>query len=201
MKPDLVLGFSDIQKDIAKELIGLGIDVWISNHRSIEGILKYIQRLGYMIGAHTETDELLKSLSDKVDEAQSFALKLKKKPRVYFEEWDDPMISNIGWVSDLVELCGGVDINKEHSRGILAKERFVDSQEIITKNPDIIFASWCGKKANLSSIKNREGWSDINAIKNDQVFELSSDIFLQPGPAPIVDGVDILKKYFSKWQS
>jgi len=201
MKPDLVLGFSDIQKDIAKELIGLGIDVWISNHRSIEGILKYIQRLGYMIGAHTKTDELLKSLSDKIHEAQSFASKLEKKPRVYFEEWDDPMISNIGWVSDLVELCGGVDINKEHSRGILAKERFVDSQEIIRKNPDIIFASWCGKKANLSSIKSREGWSAINAIKKNQVFELSSDIFLQPGPAPIVDGIDILKECFSKWQS
>ena len=201
MKPDLVLGFSDIQKDIARELIGLGIDVWISNHRSIDGILKYIQKLGYMIGAHSRTDKLLENLTDKIGEAQNFAASLKHRPRVYFEEWDDPMISNIGWVSDLIELCGGVDINKEHSRGVLAKERFVDSEEIISKNPDIIFASWCGKKANLASIKKRKDWSDIDAIKNDQVYELSSDIFLQPGPAPIVDGIDILKEYFSRCQN
>lgn len=201
LSPDLVLGFSDIQKDIAKELIQGGLDVWIANHRSLDGILKYIQKLGYLVGAHAQTDVLLTELQRKIAETQNFAQSLPERPKVYFEEWDDPMISNIGWVSDLIELCGGIDINKEYSRGILAKDRFVTSTEIIKKNPDIIFASWCGKKAKISSIKNRQGWDRINAVINDDVIELSSDIFLQPGPAPLVDGIDILKEVFSKWQN
>jgi iron complex transport system substrate-binding protein len=201
LKPDLVLGFSDIQKDIARELIEKGIDVWIANHRTLDGILMYIQKLGYLVGAHKRTDDLLNQLQAKIIDTQDFATKLNKRPKIYFEEWDDPMISNIGWVSDLIELCGGIDINKEHSRGILAKERFVNSQEIIDKNPDIIFASWCGKKAKIPSILNRDGWHNIQAIKNKNIFELSSDIFLQPGPAPIIDGIDILKEVFLKWQN
>lgn len=201
LKPDLVLGFSDIQKDIAKELIAKGVDVWIANHRSLDGILEFIQKLGYLVGAHKETDNLLKKLQAKILDTQDFATKLNKRPRIYFEEWDDPMISNIGWVSDIIELCGGVDVNKEHSFGILAKERFVSSKEIIDKDPDIIFASWCGKKAKISSIIARDGWNNIKAVKNKDVYELSSDIFLQPGPAPIIDGIDILKEVFLKWQN
>ena len=201
LKPDLVLGFSDIQKDIAKELIEKGIDVWIANHRSIDGILKYIQKLGYLVGAYDETNKLLRQLEAKILDTKEFASSLKRKPKIYFEEWDEPMIANIGWVSDLIELCGGVDINKEYSKGILAKERFVSSKDIITKDPDIIFGSWCGKKVKVKSILNRDGWSNISAIKSKEVYELSSDIFLQPGPAPIIDGIDILKEIFLKWQS
>ena len=111
------------------------------------------------------------------------------------------MISNIGWVSDIIELCGGIDVNRELSKGILAKDRFVDSEDIILKNPDIIFASWCGKKAKIDNIISRDGWSEISAVKNKNVYELSSDIFLQPGPAPIIDGIDILKEVFDKWQN
>lgn len=201
LKPDLVLGFSDIQKDIAKELIGHGIDVWIANHRSINGIMLYIQKLGYLIGEKEKTNILLKDLDAKIKSAQDFAQSLKSRPKVYFEEWDDPMIANIGWVSELIEICGGVDINKDRSHGILAKERFVKSDEIVLKNPDIIFASWCGKKAKLDAIKKRDGWEKINAVRNNQVYELSSDIFLQPGPAPLIDGINILKEYFKLWQN
>ncbi|MCT4641883.1 MAG: ABC transporter substrate-binding protein [Bacteriovoracaceae bacterium] len=198
--PDMVLGFSDIQKDIAKDLIERGQDVWIANHRSIDGILKYIKKLGFLVDAKEETLNLLEELKDKIDKAKIVASDLSYKPKVYFEEWDDPMIGNIQWVSELIELCGGIDINKEKSRGILAKERFLTSEEIIRKNPDIIFGCHCGKKVKVEKIKQRPGWENINAIKNGQVFELEPEIFLQPGPAPLVDGIIILQEYFKSWQ-
>lgn len=197
--PDLILGFSDIQKDIAKDLIGEGMNVYIANHRSIGGILEYIAMLSRMVDAKEEGEQLIAKLLQKISKAQEFAASLKKKPRVYFEEWDDPMISAIQWVSELIELCGGEEINKDLSQGSLAKERFVDPLTIIDKNPDLILGCWCGKKVKVDSIKNRDGFDQISAVKNDYVLELEPEIFLQPGPAPILDGIDILIDLFSKW--
>lgn len=197
--PDLVLGFSDIQKDIAKDLIGEGMNVFIANHRSIEEILDYIALLGRMVDAQDETDKLISRLEAQIEKAKRFAQGLKIKPKVYFEEWDDPMISAIQWVSELIELCGGIDINKEMAQGKMAKERFVDPLTIIEKNPDFILGCWCGKKVKIEAITSREGFGQINAVKNGDVYELEPEIFLQPGPAPILDGIDILLEMFETW--
>lgn len=199
--PDLVLGFSDIQKDIAKDLIGEGMNVFIANHRSIEGILDYVALLGRMVNASEESVHLIAKLEKKIAQAKDFAATLKKRPKVYFEEWDDPMISAIQWVSELIELCGGIDINKELASGKMAKERFVDPLTIIEKNPDFILGCWCGKKVKIDAIKNRPGFESITAVKNDHVYELEPEIFLQPGPAPILDGIDILMDMFKRWEN
>lgn len=200
LRPDLVIGFSDIQKDIARDLIELGLTTYISNQRSLEEILNYIMMLSRLVDAKEEGEKLIKKLLKKINEAKTFSKQMQKRPKIYFEEWDAPMITGIRWVSELIELCGGIDINKEKSRGILAKERFVSSEEIIAKNPDIIFACHCGKKVKLDKIYKREGYDKVGAVKTKNVFELLPEIFLQPGPAPILDGIDILIDYFTKWQ-
>jgi iron complex transport system substrate-binding protein len=198
--PDLILGHSDIQKDIAKDLIERGHNVYIANHRSLEGILGYIRFIGNLAEKQEESIELIDSLLQNITNAQQFRKDLKRRPRVYFEEWDDPMISGIQWVSELIELCGGEDINKNLSQGVLAKERFTNSQAIIDLDPDIIIACWCGKKVKLEKIKERDGWSDIKAVKNNMVFEVQPEIFLQPGPAPLKDGIKILMEMFKNWE-
>lgn len=197
-KPDLILGHSDIQKDIARDLIELGQNVFIANHRSIAEIFNYIHMLGRLTGATEASSLLMEKLEARVEQAKEFAKTLPRKPRVYFEEWDEPLISAIKWVSELIELCGGENIFAENSDGNLAKERFVSHQEIIKRRPDIIFGCWCGKKVKVEAIKKRSGYEEIPAIRNEKVFELAPEIFLQPGPAPILDGIDILMKYFSE---
>lgn len=199
MQPDLILGYSDIQKDIAKELIGRGESVWIANHRSISGILSYISLLSKMVDAKEEGEKLIQRISDKITQAQSFAQTLKIKPKVYFEEWDEPMISAIEWVSEIIELCGGVSVTSSFAQHKMAMERVVDSEFIIKSNPDIIFGCWCGKKVKIESIRKRENWQRVEAIKENEVHELPPEIFLQPGPAVLLDGIDILIDYFSQW--
>lgn len=198
-KPDLILGFSDIQKDIAKELIEAGEDVWIANHRTIAGILKYIRTLSLMVDKKEEGNALIVKLLDKIKYAQNFAKTLKEKPKIYFEEWDDPKISAIEWVSEVIELCGGINIAKDRASGILAKDRNINDDEIISNNPDIIFACHCGKKVKIDKILERKNYEQIKAIQNKFVFELEPEIFLQPGPAPILDGLDIIIDYIKKW--
>jgi len=199
LKPDLILGYSDIQKDIARDLIEKGQDVWISNHRSIDELLRYIHTLGSLVGAQEESERLIEKLLNKINEAKEFTQTLQTKPKIYFEEWDEPMISAIKWVSEIIGLCGGIEINSDIAAGNLAKERFVKNGDIIAKNPDIIFGCWCGKRVRIQKILDREGWETITAIKNRQVFELEPEIFLQPGPAVILDGIDILIDYIKKW--
>lgn len=198
-RPDLVLGFSDIQKDIAKELIGEGMNVFIANHRSLAEILDYVLVLGGMVGAQEEARELRAQLVAKMGIAQEFARSLKKRPRVYFEEWDDPMISAIKWVSELIELCGGIDVNKDLSDGILAKDRFVDPLTVAKSDPDLIIGCWCGKKVKVEEISSREAFKSVKAVKENRVIEVEPEVFLQPGPAPFLDGIDILMKLFKEW--
>jgi iron complex transport system substrate-binding protein len=192
LKPDLVLGFSDIQKNIARELIGLGLNVFISNQRSIPEILNYIGLLGSMVGAGEKAQVLRANLEQKIASVP----KLSFAPKVYFEEWDEPLITAIRWVSDCLEICGAKNIFSNQAMGSLAKDRLVSHQEVIAQNPDIIFGCWCGKKVDLDGIKNRPGYEVIKAVKENQVFELDPAIFLQPGPAPILAGLDVLTKYF-----
>lgn len=196
-EPDLVLGFSDIQKDLARDLIAQGLSVYIANHRSLSGILSYIKMLGYMVGAPLRTDELVKKLETKIKVAQDFAKTLKVKPRVYIEEWDEPMICGIEWFSEIVQLCGGISVTNEISqKGSLAKDRFVSSEQIGALNPDMILACWCGKEVDMDSFKSRVGLKDTNAVLKGRIFELDPAIFLQPGPAPILDGIDQLIEIF-----
>jgi len=192
LKPDLVLGFSDIQKDIAKDLIGLGLNVFIANHRSIEGILDYVMMLSSLVGERQAGIDLVDRLNRKMDQIQNLVKSINHKPRVYFEEWDDPMISAIQWVSEIIELAGGNDIFHDRSKGVLAKDRFVSSAEIVELNPEVIIGCWCGKKVNLNHFKSRENWSGIDAIQKSMIYEVEPEIFLQPGPAPILDGLDRL---------
>ena len=145
-----------------------------------------------MVGASKKGEELVGQLKDRLQRTHRH---LKKEIKVYFEEWDEPMISGIRWVSDLITHLGAVDIFREESFGSLAKERFVSSEKVIKANPDIIFGCWCGKKVKIDDIKNRAGYENINAVKNNRVFELDPGIFLQPGPAPIISGIDLLLNY------
>ena len=202
IRPDLVIGFSDIQKDIARDLIAEGVDVYISNQRSLEEIFRYMWTLGNMVGEKEKTEAYLKTLEDKIMMARSFAKGLKKRPKVYIEEWDEPQICGIRWFSELVSLCGGVDIFESKSLdGIKASDRFVDNTEVEKRDPDIILASWCGKKVDLESIRNRPELKNSSAVKNGRVFELAPEVFLQPGPALFVDGIDRLMDLFSSFNS
>lgn len=195
LKPDLVLGFSDIQKDIARDLIGAGLNVFIANHRSIEGIIDYVGMLSRLVGAQKQGEDLQAKLERKIDELQKRAA--KNPLRVYFEEWDEPKISAIRWVSELIGICGGKDINLK-SNGILAKDRFMTDEEVIKGNPEIIIGCWCGKKVKIDSFKKRANWDQISAVKSNFIYEVEPEIFLQPGPAPILDGGDILLNLFGK---
>lgn len=202
LKPDLVIGFSDIQKDIARDLIAAGVDVFISNQRSLEEILRYLSTLGHMVGEGEKTNALIEKLEAKMQYAKERAQTFSKRPRVYCEEWDEPRISGIRWFSELVELCGGIDIFNERAKnGVLASQRFVTDVEVVQGRPDIIFGCWCGKKVDLNSFKSREGYSGIPAIINQRIYELPPEIFLQPGPASILDGVDQLLQCFLAFQN
>lgn len=201
LAPDLILGHSDIQKEIARDLIEQGHDVWVANHRSLNGILDYIYRLSLLVDAKDEGEKLIFKLESKMGEARIFAENLPLKPKVYFEEWDDPQISAIGWVSELIELCGGRPLFFEKSMEIFAKDRIVDPLTVAKKNPDLIIGCWCGKRVRIESIKARPELAKVSAVVNNQVCEVPPEIFLQPGPAPFLDGIDILMKLFSNWSN
>lgn len=202
IKPDLVIGFSDIQKDIARDLIAEGIEVYISNQRSIEEIFRYMWMLGHMVGEPEKTNAYLRVLEEKIATAKVFAKALKKRPKVYLEEWDEPQICGIRWFSELVSLCGGVDIFEAKSLdGIKASDRFVTNTDVALADPDIILASWCGKKVDIQSIKDRPELKDCAAVRNNTIYELEPEIFLQPGPALFVDGIDRLIDLFSSYNS
>lgn len=201
LKPDLVLGYSDIQKDIAADLIKAGLNVFIANHQSVQGIFDYISLLGKMVDAKTESEKLITLCQKKIKKAHEFSKTLKVKPKVYFEEWDEPCISSILWVSEILELCGAEVIFPNDLNQHLASNRINEPEEIIKKNPDIVFLCWCGKKANIDSFKNRAGFKKIKAVKNNQIFELAPEIFLQPGPAPFIDGIDQIISIYEAWSN
>ena len=193
LKPDLVIGFSDIQGNIAKELIEKGIPVWINNYRSVQGIKKMIFQLGVLVGRKQESLQLIQQINDQIDSIIKKVEKWENQPKVYFEEWDDPTFSGIRWVSELIEIAGGEDIFSNKSHGKLAMEREIQWSDVVEKNPDIILASWCGKSVDIDSIKEREGWDQISAIKNNRIHEIDSSIILQPGPASLTDGLSVLE--------
>ncbi len=200
LQPDLVLGFSDLQADIAAELIRNGVDVYVFNHRSVSGILKMIRTVGALVGCQAKAETLADSLRDEVEVIRSDAENDERRPRVYFEEWDEPMISGIRWVSELVEIAGGIDCFPELSRESLGKNRIIAAPEtVIGRAPDIIIGSWCGKKFRPQRVAERRGWDKIPAVRDGQIFEIKSAVILQPGPAALSVGVQEIRTIVKAW--
>jgi iron complex transport system substrate-binding protein len=200
LRPDLAIGFSDLQADIARDLIAHGVEVWISNHRSVDGILGYVRRLGALIGAAEKGERYALALEQRLAQVRAFAADLPQRPRVYFEEWDQPMISGIGWVSELIGVAGGEDIFPERAACGLAKDRIIaDGAEVIARRPDIILGSWCGKRFRPATVAARPNWRDIPAVRNGELHEIKSSLILQPGPAALTEGVEAMQHIFRRW--
>lgn len=194
LKPDYIFAFSDMQAEIVKNLTLQGDQVVVFNQRSISDILKNILIIGSIIGKQRQAEKLVVKYEKRIDSVGHFSQKLKHHPKVYFEEWYDPLISGICWVSELIEIAGGKNIFPELKNCKSGRERIVSSEEVIKRNPDIIIGSWCGKKFKKKVIIERKGWSKINAVKNNNLYEINSTLILQPGPATITEGLDELIK-------
>ena len=193
LKPDLVLTFSDLQAEIAATLIRAGVDVHAFNQRTVAQILDMIRTLGALVGATDRAHRLADELAATLDRAHQRATQLRRRPRVYFEEWDDPMISGIGWVSELIEAAGGIDVFADRASHKAAKERIVTAEEVIRLKPDIIVGSWCGKKFRPEKVAIRPGFDCVPAVKNDALHEIKSPLILQPGPAALTEGLAALQ--------
>lgn len=200
LQPDLAIGFSDIQADIARDLIKAGVEVWISNHRSVDGILAYIRRLGAMVGAASKAEAYAQQAEQHIAEVRAAAARLPRRPKVYFEEWDDPLITGIRWVAELVGIAGGDDAFPEQALEPLAKHRILSNgDEVIRRAPDIILGSWCGKRFRPERVAARPGWETIPAVRNGDLYEIKSPIILQPGPAALFDGLDAIHAIIAAW--
>jgi iron complex transport system substrate-binding protein len=189
LHPDLVLAFSDLQADLAAELVRRGIAVVTFNQRSVAEILQMIRMLGGLVGCQPQAEALADRLRSGLDAIRDRAASLVLRPRVFFEEWDDPLISGIRWVEELVAIAGGDPVFPELAEARLAKDRIVNPREVARRNPDVVFASWCGKKVNKSRIRARDGWQDVSAVRGDRIYEIKSTYILQPGPASLTEGV------------
>ena len=202
LQPDLVIGFSDIQADIAKELIKRGITVWINNHRSVAEIFQMIVQLGAIVGKVNESIKWVEDTKLQIVKLCADNQAKAVKPKIYFEEWFDPLISGIRWVSEIIEICGGIDVFENLRNASLAKDRIITNMnDVVERNPDIIIASWCGKKFKKEQLINRPGWNHIEAVKKDLIFDIKSEIILQPGPAAITDGVKQITNIIQHWHN
>jgi iron complex transport system substrate-binding protein len=189
LKPDLVLAFSDLQADIARELIRRGYPVYTFNQRSVAEILQMVRIVGALVGCAAKGEALAASLERGLDGIRASAAAFPRRPRVFFEEWDTPLISGIRWVEELVEIAGGDPIFPELRDKALGKDRIVDPAEVIARNPEVIVASWCGKAMKKRTIVERAGWDAIDAVRTDRIREIKSTYILQPGPASLTEGV------------
>jgi iron complex transport system substrate-binding protein len=200
LKPDLVLGFSDLQADIAAELIKHGVEVYIFNHRTVDGILRMIRTLGRLVDAADKAEVLAQLYEQKIADIRAETRQWRVRPRVYFEEWYEPCITGIGWVSNIIEIAGGNDIYAENARHQGGKDRIVENpMDIVAREPDIILGSWCGKKFHPHKVGQRDGWTQVPAVVNNNVHEIKSAVILQPGPAALVEGLDQIYAITSDW--
>jgi iron complex transport system substrate-binding protein len=200
LKPDLAIGFSDMQADIAQALIKAGVEVWISNHRSVTGILAYVRRLGALVGAWDKAERYGRELEAQVERVREAAARSPRRPRVYFEEWDQPQISAIRWVSELIGIAGGCDIFPERAASALARDRIVaDPEEVVRLAPDLVIGSWCGKKFRPEQVAARPGWAAVPAVRDGELHEIKSPIILQPGPAALTEGLAALHAIIVRW--
>jgi iron complex transport system substrate-binding protein len=191
LEPDLVLAFSDLQANIVGDLVRAGVDVHVFNQRDVAGILTMIRTLGALVGSAERAAQLVEHFEKRLAGIAATP-RPAPRPKVYFEEWDDPLISGIGWVSELIEIAGGEDIFPDLRRQQSAKDRIVLPDAVRAAAPDVILASWCGKKVVADRIRKRDGWDDIPAVRNHRIVEIKSTIILQPGPAALTDGVDAI---------
>ena len=194
LRPDLVIGFSDIQADLARDLIAANLQVLIFNQRSLQEILDTILTLGRIVGAASAAESLVQGYVKRLSDAEDRSRRRLRRPRVYFEEWDDPMICGIRWVSELMELAGGIDVFAERSRGKLARDRFVTREEVVAASPDVVLASWCGKPFDRRSMEERAGFAGLPAFRHRRVHDVDPSIILQPGPACLTDGLAELER-------
>jgi iron complex transport system substrate-binding protein len=200
LNPDLVLGFSDLQADIAAELIRLGIEVHVFNQRSVAEILRMIATLGGMVGCSAKAAGLVEQLEAGIESVRQRAARFARRPRVYFEEWDQPQISGIRWVSELIGIAGGDDVFPELAKESLGKNRIIaDPLEVPRRAPDVIFGSWCGKKFRPETVAVRAGWAEVPAVRDGHLYEVKSSIILQPGPAALTDGLAELHRQLVSW--
>jgi iron complex transport system substrate-binding protein len=191
LEPDLVLAFSDLQADIAAELVRAGTAIHVFNQRDVAGILAMIRTVGALVGAGGRADQLARDYEKRLADIAAFVRPVPK-PKVYFEEWDNPLISGIGWVSELIGIAGGEDIFPDLRFKKSAKERIVTLDAVRDAAPDVILASWCGKKVVADRIRQRPGWNDVPAVRNNRISEIKSPQILQPGPAALTDGLDAI---------
>ena len=200
LRPDCVFGFSDLQADIAAELIRKGVQVTVFNQRSVEEIFSMLYQVAAMVGQAERGLALMAAMRERLDAIEEAAKALPRRPRVFFEEWDEPHISAIRWVSELVGIAGGDDCFPELAAQPMGKDRIIaDGAEIARRNPDIIVGSWCGKKFRPEKVAARPGWEGVGAVKNGQLFEIKSADILQPGPAALTDGVEQLHRIVMNW--
>jgi iron complex transport system substrate-binding protein len=183
LEPDLVVGFSDLQADVARELIRSGVTVLCTNQRSFDDILRTIVLIGGALGVPAEAGEIVQDMRDEVKQIREFASVWPHRPSVYFEEWHDPLIAGIRWVSEVIELAGGRDVFAELRKERAASGRIVEPGAVILRDPDVILASWCGKPVDLEAIRSRPGWEAISAVREGRLFELAGDDILSPGPS------------------
>jgi iron complex transport system substrate-binding protein len=202
LKPDCVFGFSDLQADIAALLIRAGVQVTVFNQRSVEEIFSMLYQVAAMVGQAEQGLQRLQQMRAQLDAIQQTAATFKRRPKVYFEEWDEPHISCIRWVSELMGIAGGDDCFPELAQMSMGKDRIIASgQTIVDRAPDIIVGSWCGKKFRPEKVAARAGWQNVPAVRNGQIFEIKSADILQPGPAALTDGVAQLHRIISQWES
>jgi iron complex transport system substrate-binding protein len=199
LEPDLVLTFSDLQADIAAELIRRNVAVHAFNQRDVSGILAMIRTLGALVGATLKAEALAEALARRLDQVRVNASLLERRPRVYFEEWDAPMISGIGWVAELIGIAGGIEVFPDLARRKNARDRIVSPDELIAARPDIIVGSWCGKRFAPAKVAERPGFAVIPAVRNGFLREIKSPLILQPGPAALTDGLDALVAIIAEW--
>jgi iron complex transport system substrate-binding protein len=199
LEPDLVLTFSDLQADIVAALIREGVAVHAFNQRDLAGIFAMIRMLGALVGTPQQADALAASFEARVVQSQMKVAQRRIKPKIYFEEWDEPMISGIRWVSELIETAGGIDVFPEFAKQKSAKDRIVTPEQVIAASPDIIVGSWCGKKFAPQKVIARAGFSSIPAVRNAMLREIKSPLILQPGPAALTDGLDALVAVIDEW--
>jgi len=183
LEPDLVLAFSDLQRDIVRDLIGEGVTVLCTNQRSLDEVMEAILVIGGALGREGDARALVADMRDEIKQVREYSSVWPQRPRVYFEEWMDPPIAGIRWVSELIEIAGGDDIFVELRAGRAAKERVVDLRDVARRDPEIILASWCGKPVDRASIESREGWSDVAAVRRGEIHELDGSDVLSPGPS------------------
>jgi iron complex transport system substrate-binding protein len=195
LQPDLIIGFSDIQAELAAKLIHAQQQVLIFNQRSLEEIMEVVLTLGRLVGAAQRAQALVAEYQAGLDAARARTAKQRRRPRVYFEEWDGPMFSGIQWVSELIEVAGGEDIFADRAHGKAATERTVSAAEVIERDPELMLASWCGKPLDADAVRARPGWDQVSAIRSGQLHELDPAIILQPGPACLTDGLAALEKH------